>query len=138
MTESDPSGWQQLHRHFYKLRKREIVSLRLESQARRLKVLSGKQGEGQSAETVRHKTPEAVPSDGNIVEMLKEGRRRSRPDPLVSVTEDLRAWFEEEPGRTGRELLQRLQSIYPGEYPDNLIRTVQRRVKDWRRDRGIP
>lgn len=63
-------------------------------------------------------------------------RERRRPDPLVSVTEDLRAWFEEEPWRTGRELLERLQSIYPGEYPDGLIRTVQRRVKDWRRDRA--
>ncbi len=51
-----------------------------------------------------------------------KGERR-RPDPLVSVTEDLRAWFQEEPWRTGRELLERLQSIYPGEYLDGLIRT---------------
>lgn len=63
-------------------------------------------------------------------------RERRRPDPLVNVTEDLRAWFEEEPWRTGRELLERLQTIYPGAYPDGLLRTVQRRVKDWRRDRA--
>ena len=36
----------------------------------------------------------------------------------------------------GRELLERLQSIYPVEYPDGLTRTVQRRVKGWRRDRA--
>ena len=29
-----------------------------------------------------------------------------------------------------------LQTIHPGEYPDGLIRTVQRRVKGWRRDRA--
>lgn len=63
-------------------------------------------------------------------------RERRRPDPLVDVTNDLYSWFEAEPWRTGRELLERLQSIYPGEYPDGLIRTVQRRVKAWRRDRA--
>jgi hypothetical protein len=63
-------------------------------------------------------------------------RERRRPDPLVNVTNDLYRWFEAEPWRTGRELLERLQSNYPGEYPDGLIRTVQRRVKGWRRDRA--
>lgn len=63
-------------------------------------------------------------------------RERRRPDPLVNVTNDLYSWFEAEPWRTGRELLERLQSIYPGQYPDGLIRTVQRRVKGWRRDRA--
>lgn len=63
-------------------------------------------------------------------------RERRRPDPLVNVTNDLYSWFEAEPWRTGRELLERLQTIHPGEYPDGLIRTVQRRVKGWRRDRA--
>jgi len=63
-------------------------------------------------------------------------RERRRPDPLVNVANDLYSWFEAEPWTTGRELLERLQSIYPGEYPDGLIRTVQRRVKGWRRDRA--
>ena len=35
--------------------------------------------------------------------------------------------------RTSRELLERLQSEYPGVYPDKLLRTLQRRVKAWRR-----
>lgn len=66
----------------------------------------------------------------------KQKRERRRPDPLVNVTSDPYSWFEAEPWRTGREPLERLQSIYPGEYPDGLIRTVQRRVKGWRRDRA--
>jgi hypothetical protein len=29
-------------------------------------------------------------------------------------------------------LLERLQAEHPGEYPDGLVRTVQRRLKNWR------
>ncbi len=55
-----------------------------------------------------------------------------RPVPLAAVTTELRAFFEENPAQTGRELLQRLQSAFPGRYPDALLRTVQRRIKGWR------
>jgi hypothetical protein len=57
---------------------------------------------------------------------------RSRPDPLVEVADQLKIWFEDEPWRTGRELLERLQAEQPGHYPDGLLRTVQRRMKGWR------
>ena len=60
--------------------------------------------------------------------------RGRRPDPLAAVTEDLKAWFHEDPSQTGRELLTRLQTAHPDAYPDKLIRTVQRRVKSWRAD----
>ncbi len=56
-------------------------------------------------------------------------RYRTVPDPLEAVTADLKAWFDAEPGVTGRELLDRLQAARPGAYPDNVIRTVQRRLK---------
>lgn len=69
------------------------------------------------------------------VEKPKRGRRR--PDPLVKVTEQLRAWFESEPWRSSRELLEKLQAAHPGEYPDNLLRTVQRRVKVWRKEKAL-
>jgi hypothetical protein len=62
----------------------------------------------------------------------KPKRGRRRPDPLVAVTDELRAWFEADPSRSGGELLVRLQTAYPGRYPDGLIRTVQRRLKVWR------
>ncbi len=60
----------------------------------------------------------------------KRGRRR--PDPFAQVTNQLQAWFELEPWRTGRELLARLEADYPGVYPDRLLRTLQRRLKEWR------
>lgn len=64
----------------------------------------------------------------------KRGRRR--PDPLLPVTAQLHAWFLEEPWRSGRELLQRLQGEHPGRYPDGLLRTLQRRLKIWRAERA--
>jgi hypothetical protein len=62
----------------------------------------------------------------------KQKRGRRRPDPLVKVTIQLREWFDTEPWRTSRELLERLQSEYPATYHDSLLRTLQRRVKVWR------
>jgi hypothetical protein len=42
----------------------------------------------------------------------------------------LREWFEAEPWRTA---LERLQDEEPGIYPVGLLRTLQRRLKIWRR-----
>ena len=67
-------------------------------------------------------------------EKAKRGRRR--PDPLVVVTVQLREWFETKPWRTARELLERLQEEQPGTYPVGLLRTLQRRLKVWRRDKA--
>lgn len=66
----------------------------------------------------------------------KAPRLRRRPDPVAAVTAQLHDWFEAEPWRTGRELLERLQAEQPGIYPDGLLRTVQRRLKGWRHDRA--
>ena len=62
----------------------------------------------------------------------KAKRGRRRPDPLAVVTNDLRSWFEADPSLSGRQLLDRLQTEHPGQYPDGLVRTVQRRLKIWR------
>ena len=67
-------------------------------------------------------------------ETAKRGRRR--PDPLVAVTAQLHDWFEAEPWRTARELLEQLQDEKPGTYGVELLRTLQRRLKGWRRDKA--
>jgi hypothetical protein len=67
----------------------------------------------------------------------KVKRLRRRPDPLAAVTTVLRVWFEAEPWRTARELLERLQAHYPGMYPNGLLRTCQRRLKEWRREAAL-
>jgi hypothetical protein len=73
------------------------------------------------------------PTDRPIVK-AKRGRRR--PDPLIQAEPHLRKWFEAEPWRTGSELLSRLQTEYPGAYPDRLLRTLQRRLKAWRSEQA--
>ena len=47
----------------------------------------------------------------------------------------MRDWFEAEPWRTSRQLLDRLQAECPGRYPDKLLRTLRRRVKVWRHEK---
>jgi len=59
---------------------------------------------------------------------------RRCPDPLEAVSAQVRGWFEAEPWRTARELLERLQGEHPGVYPDGQLRTMQRRLKGWRRE----
>jgi hypothetical protein len=64
----------------------------------------------------------------------KAPRGRRRPDPFVTVTVRVREWFEAEPWRTSRELFERLQAEQPGAFPDGQRRTLQRRLKEWRRE----
>lgn len=66
----------------------------------------------------------------------KAWRGRRRPDPFVAVTVMVREWFEIEPWRTSRELFERLQGERPGVFPDGQLRTLQRRIKEWRRERA--
>lgn len=57
---------------------------------------------------------------------------RTHPDPFEAVAAELHQWFLDAPDRTAKSLLQKLQEHYPGRYPDNQLRTLQRRVRTWR------
>jgi hypothetical protein len=59
---------------------------------------------------------------------------RSRKDPFETTWPEIRNWAETDPELTGRELLERLQAKYPNVYPDGQLRTLQRRLKSWRRE----
>lgn len=59
---------------------------------------------------------------------------RSRADPFAEVATTLRAWVGAEPDLQATDLLARLQDEHPDRYPDKLLRTLQRRVRDWRRE----
>lgn len=58
---------------------------------------------------------------------------RTRKDPFESVWPRIITWLDAEPNRTAKELLERLRAESPSEYTDAMLRTLQRRVKDWRR-----
>ena len=59
---------------------------------------------------------------------------RTRKDPLEAVIVDLRAWFDEQPDRNAKELLERLKREHPGVVGDGQMRTLQRRLKNWRKE----
>ena len=57
---------------------------------------------------------------------------RTRTDPFEDVWPDVLKWLQEEPDNTAKELFHRLQRYYPGRFSDGQLRTLQRRVKEWR------
>jgi hypothetical protein len=59
---------------------------------------------------------------------------RSRVDPLAAVAALLRSWLDKEPTLQATDLLARLQVEFPDRYPAKLLRTMQRRVRAWRRE----
>ena len=59
---------------------------------------------------------------------------RTRTDPFEGVSEELRQRLIAEPQRTAKSMLLELQDRYPGRVPTGQLRTLQRRVKQWRRE----
>jgi hypothetical protein len=57
---------------------------------------------------------------------------RTREDPFEDVWSTVQHWLNEEPDATGKELFQRLQQHLPGSFQHGQLRTLQRRVKEWR------
>lgn len=57
---------------------------------------------------------------------------RTRPDPLAGVWGKLEYLLGEAPDLQPSTLLYYLQEEYPGKYDNSILRTLQRRVKDWK------
>ena len=57
---------------------------------------------------------------------------RTRNDPFEGVRGDVLVWLQAEPDATGKALMARLQSEHPDRFTEPQLRTMQRRVKEWR------
>ena len=57
---------------------------------------------------------------------------RTRPDPFEPVWDEVCQWLAGNPGLTAQSVLSELQQRYPGQFPDAQLRTMQRRVRQWR------
>lgn len=68
----------------------------------------------------------------------KHRAKKNNPkDPFADVWDnDLLPLLEKNPKLQAVTLLHHLQEIYKGQYPDKLLRTLQRRVKTWRAIHG--
>ena len=62
--------------------------------------------------------------------VIEKGQRK---DPFAEVwQEELVTFLEASPSLMAITLLEYLQVKYPESYPDSLLRTLERRVKNWR------
>ena len=57
---------------------------------------------------------------------------RTRVDPFESAWPLIEQWLDQQPDATAMELFQRLQAELPQSYEPGQLRTLQRRVKEWR------
>src|SRR5262249_9211381 len=63
---------------------------------------------------------------------------RTREDPFEAVWPEILRWLQEDPDATAKTLLGRLHKKHPGRFPDGQLRTLQRRIKEWRRVMARP
>jgi len=101
---------------------------------------SGELGGGQERESLEQflaslpqlwRQGEARPTHRESVPQPRAWRTRS--DPFERVWPEILLWLQEEPDATAKSLLERLDKKYPGQFPPGQLRTLQRRVRDWRR-----
>jgi hypothetical protein len=62
---------------------------------------------------------------------------KTRSDPFEEVWDEILCpQLEKAPGLSAITLLELLQEKYPEKYPDSKLRTLQRRVKQWKATEG--
>jgi hypothetical protein len=71
-------------------------------------------------------------------EMKQKHEWRTRPDPFAEVWEEIRQRLEVEPGLQAKTLFEHLRRTQPGRFADGQLRTLQRRIKQWRATEGPP
>ena len=74
-----------------------------------------------------------VPSEVN-----KERDYRTREDAFAKIWEEVRPKLELNSGLQAKTLFKDLQRRHPGKFQDGQLRTLQRRVKEWRALEGPP
>jgi hypothetical protein len=111
-----------------------------DAQVRRLKRLS-KTEENQEVAAAKAgmdpKTARKYLREGHLPSESKPDRNwRTRPDPFAEVWEEIRGLVDANPGLEAKTLFEALQRQHPGRFSDGQLRTLQRRLKHWRRTEG--
>ncbi|MEE9393598.1 MAG: hypothetical protein V3W41_13940 [Planctomycetota bacterium] len=63
---------------------------------------------------------------------------RTRPDPFSKDWSKIKSMLGKAPGLQTKTIFDYLQGKHPGRYQDGQIRTLQRRIKQWRAQEGPP
>jgi len=89
-------------------------------------------------------TETPTPVDAPVVPIVRQKRAyrrkhpelprwwRSRVDPFAEVWTEIEHSLEANPARTAKSIFVELQQRYPDRYPDVQLRTLQRRIAQWR------
>ena len=57
---------------------------------------------------------------------------RTRKDPFERVWPEILLWLQQDPDSTAKSLMERLQKESPGQFAEGQLRTLQRRIQEWR------
>jgi len=57
---------------------------------------------------------------------------RTHKNPFASVWYEVLGWLQSHPEATAKSLFERLQQKYPGQFAPGQLRTLQRRIRQWR------
>ena len=83
------------------------------------------------------KTARKYVRDGKLPSELVEPRDwRTHEDAFLEHWPELEAMLAESPAFEAKTLFEVLVGKYPGRYEEGQLRTLQRRVKSWRAERG--
>jgi hypothetical protein len=111
-----------------------------DEQVRRLRKLSKREKNQEVAAAkagMAAKTARDYLRDPRLPSERKEDRNwRTRSDPFTEVWDEVREQIAANPGLEAKTLFEALQRKYPGRFADGQIRTLQRRLKQWRATDG--
>ena len=80
-----------------------------------------KEGEPRPTHRTKHKSPRTY---------------RTRPNPFEAVWPESTRWLDQHPEGNAKELLEALCAQHPGAFKPGQLRTLQRRVREWRAQRA--
>jgi hypothetical protein len=87
---------------------------------------------GMSEKTARkYRTMNQLPSEAK-----RPHDWRTRTDPFEAVWDDVQQQLKESPGLQAKTIFQSLQRQHPGRFQDGQLRTLQRKIKQWRATDG--
>jgi hypothetical protein len=97
----------------------------------------GRIGQAAMKAGMDRKTARKYVAAGQLPSEMKEPRAwRTRQDPFTEHWPEMEAQLREAPGLEAKTLLEELIARYPGQYTEGQLRTLQRRVRQWRATQG--
>lgn len=63
---------------------------------------------------------------------------RTREDPFGRVWEEVEGWLQARPDLQAKNAFEELLRLYPNDFEEGQLRSLQRRFREWKREHGFP